>query len=64
MKDLIVGQVGGMLGYEAKIEDGKLKISAVVDLAASVDEIAKMVPGDSAVEMLICQLAKSAIKAI
>lgn len=64
MKELIKGQVGKVIGYEAKIEDGKLKISAVVDMLAGVDEAAAAVPGDSPIEAIVVQLAKSAIQAL
>lgn len=64
MKELAHGQIGKIIGYEVKVEDGKLKISAVVDLIAGVDEAAIAVPGDSAMEALIVQLAKNALLAL
>jgi hypothetical protein len=64
MKEVVQGQLGKIIGYEVKIEDGKLKIAAVVDLMASVDEAVAAIPGDSAIEALIAQLVKSALMAI
>jgi len=64
MKDLIHGQVGKVIGYEVKVEDGKLKISAVVDLLAGIDEAALAIPGDSPIEAIVAQLAKSAIQSL
>lgn len=64
MKELIVGQLGKVVAYEAKIEDGKIKVSIEADLLVGVDEAAAAVPGDSVLEKMVVEIAKQAIKAI
>jgi len=64
MKELVQGKIGKIIGYEVKVEQGQLKISAVVDLIAGVDEAALAIPGDSPVEALIAQLAKNALMSL
>ena len=64
MKEVVQGQLGKIIGYEVKIEDGKLKVSAVVDLMAGIDEAVAAIPGDSPMEALIAQLVKSALMAV
>lgn len=62
MKELVKGDLADIgLGYEAKLEEGKIKISAVLDLTKLVDKGAVAVPGDSAIELLIVQLLKQAV---
>lgn len=65
MKELLKGSVvSDAVGYEIKIEDGQLKIAATVALDKLVDLGAKAVPGDSAIEQMIVQLIKSALKSV
>ena len=65
MKELVQGQVEKAgLKYSVKIEGGKLKIDAEVDLLKGLDLAAESVPGDSPVEAFILSLAKSAVLSV
>ncbi len=63
MKELIKGDLNGVIGYEAKIEDGEIKISASVKLEGLIDLAAAQVDG-GAVEMVVVQLAKQVVKGL
>lgn len=52
------------LGYVAKLEEGKIKVSVEQDLTKLVDKAAEAIPGDSPIEKLIVELSKQAIRAI
>ena len=60
-KELIVGELAQAgVKYEAKIEDGKLKLAIEVDLVKDIDAI----PGASSFEDMVKGLAKAAILAL
>lgn len=51
------------LGYSVKIEEAKLKIAAELNLEKLIDKAADQVDG-GAIEILIVQLAKQALKGL
>lgn len=63
MKELAKGEIAGAIGYEAKIEDAKVKISATVDLVKLIDLAAEKVEG-GAIEVIVVNLAKSAVSSL
>lgn len=64
LKVLLEGTSKGGLTYDAKIEDGKIKIAAELDISALIDMGADAIPGDSPVEQLVVTLIKTAVKAV
>lgn len=66
-KELLQGQVGDLgIGYEIKVEDGALKISAVADFAALISKGESMLPagGLQPIEVMILEVVKQSIKAL
>lgn len=67
MKELIQGQIGDFgIGYEAKVEDGALKISAVVDFAKLIEKGEAALPEGSLkpIEVAVLEIVKQAVKGI
>lgn len=67
MKELVQGQVGDLgIGYEVKVEDGALKISAVVDFGKLIEKGEAVLPEGSLkpIEMIVLEMAKQAIKSL
>lgn len=66
-KVIVGGEVADLaLGYEVKIEDGKGKVSAVVDLAALVEKAESKLPENSLkpIEVAVLEIVKQSIKAL
>lgn len=64
-KELITGTLDqAATKYEAKIEDGKLKVTTETDLIALVDKGAELVPGDNPIELMVVQAIKMGIRAL
>lgn len=67
MKELIKGTIGDMgIGYEAKIEDGMLKIAATADFVALISKGESMLPDGPAkqLEVLVLEMIKSSVKSL
>ena len=67
MKELITGQIGDFgVGYEAKIEDGKLVVGATVDFAALITKAESALPEGSLkpIEVAVLEIVKQAVKGV
>lgn len=65
MKELLKGELADFgLGYEVKVEEGKVKIAGTLDLTKLIDKAAEAIPGDSTLEILMVQIAKQAVKSV
>ena len=67
MKQIVAGQVGDLgIGYEVKIEEGALKVSAVADFGVLIAKGEQMLPAGALqpFEVMILEMVKQAVKAI
>lgn len=64
-KELLKGEIGDLgIGYEIKIEDGKIKVAATADLERLVDKAGEAIPGDNPIELLVLGMIKQSLKAL
>lgn len=65
MKVITEGQIADLgIGYEIKVEESKLKISAVADFDKLIDAAAEKVPGNNPIEILVVSMIKQGLKAL
>lgn len=67
MKELVSGEVGDFgIGYSVKVEEGQLKVSAVIDFVKLMEKGEAALPdgGLKPFELIVLEMAKQAVKAL